>query len=345
MSWLSRLPGYKDIRDRLGALVVRRNVLFLGDGFSVADDVANERTAITLDFSTSGITTDDVIDASTMDAGTLTDALEELDSRTIGLEAEADMGDVLTSDGAGGYSWEPATGATPSPGDAFKLVRVNTGATATEFCTATMSEVELDLEARNLTTTGTVSCAGLDTSSGTAPTGAAIGIENAGAVRWGGFSSGSADLTLDSSDRLVYESVDGDQFQLAPSRDGAIAMYRNGKDGAVNTTDATPTEICRITLPPNYQGVIDFVALGHKDGAEATDNLYVHGQVGVITDGSTVTLTAASDEDPVPLGDATTDSWAVAASVSGLNVIVSVTGGAYNVSWSASISTRPMRAN
>lgn len=279
---------------------------------------------------------------------------------------------LRTNSGGTAAEWATVTLATlpADPADDNKIAIGSSGNLA--YSAATLDGTELDLVARDLSTTGDifaanatftavltgvdadfsgdVTAASLDTSNGTAPTGAEVGLVNEGAIRWAGFASGYADVYLDSLDRLVHENVDGDQFQLAPSREGSIAVYENSVDGAVNTTDATPTEVCRLRMPPNYQGAILVTVVGHQNGSEATNSLLSNGTsaIGVISDATTATVTIEGADSaatgPKLQGNASSDSWVVSVSTSGLDVIVSVTGGAYTVKWTCSMASR-LRAN
>jgi hypothetical protein len=168
---------------------------------------------------------------------------------------------------------------------------------------------------------GDVTADSLDTSAGTAPTGAGVGLLNATPVTWAGASAGSAELETDSNNDLAYASVAGHIHTIADN--GYSGGFSDKGYIRVTGSDDTPFTF-DIPTPDDTEGVITMAF--NMRSINGSHSMTVGGASGYTNDAGVL----VKQSDGGYQGDSGTpaDGWTFSSAPSGGSLRVTLTGSA-----------------
>lgn len=311
-SWLDLIPGYKDLLNSAGAALTRRAKLKFGAGFTLSDSVANNRTEITIDQANAGFGTDDIADESLYNAGTASDALDEIKG-------------VLDDIAAESFQYYVCQKAADGTANTYGLV---TDDNVDPAAAIAGTKIDPDFGAQD------VVCASVDTSGGAAPTAGAINLINNALLVMASAVSGYWSARFNAQDQL--QETWPSNYVSTKSADYAgisdEAKYR------VTTTGTTPNTSIGVDLPDGYFGRVR-VDITAED--QAAPGVFLHAAINqrVNATSGVITLGTANAEFP-PDSAGAGSSWAYALSDGGSNVItLTLTGSAaITVTWLVTVT-------
>lgn len=220
-----------------------------------------------------------------------------------------------------------------------------------EVAVATMDATTADFGALDIDTTGDltandadfvgdVTADTVDTSAGLAPVGYAVGLKNADQIGMAGASSGVVAMGVDASDRLMVEGLNDELEQITSQRTGGTrARQRLRAHGDVNTTDATPTELTRLTLPDGWRGPVLAMASAATQVGETSNYLVALSCLMLSTVSGSAVIIGAVDIPNEKAGTADSTPWNLVPSTDGLDLVISGQGQASGtVEWSCSLT-------
>lgn len=306
--WLDLIPGYKDLLNSAGAVLTRRAKLKFGAGFTLTDSVANNRTEITIDHANAGFGTDDIADESNYNAGTASDALDEIKVVLDDLAAESTQYYVCQKQADG-------------TANTYGLVTDNN---VDDNAAIAGTKIDPDFGAQD------VVCASVDTSGGAAPTAGAINLINNALFVMASAVSGYWSMRFNAQDQL--QTTTPSNYVATES-----ATYAGGTDKLrrrVVTAGTTPNTTVELDLSDGYFGVVHVEICAEDQAAPTTNNLIAHVAQRVNATSGTITFGTANADFP-PDANGAGSSWTYALSDVGSNVIrLTLTGsGSLDVTW------------
>lgn len=214
-----------------------------------------------------------------------------------------------------------ATGASGTRNGGNLIARAGAGATANGYlelqnATGTKS---LNVNDINVAVDGDLTADSLDTSSGTAPTGAGVGLLNNVNVTWAGASSGSAGIKTDTDNDLTYTSVAGHIHTVGYN--GYSGGISDGGSIRITGSDDTPFTF-DIPTPNNTEGVITIdLMMRSLNGAH---NMVIKGITGYTNDAGS--LSKKSDSGIMDNSGSPADTWLFVTAASGGSLRLTFTG-------------------
>lgn len=111
-------------------------------------------------------------------------------------------------------------------------------------------------------------------------------------------------------------------------------------NGALDTPDATPAELVRITLPNNYRGPVEAIFTANKTSNPTVDYMTARILLVVDVSGGLVTIQSNDGAAPNLNGTAASTPWSIAPSVVALDLIFTATGEGSPVKWEGFLTAR-----